>query len=314
MITVSGIGSIVFFTLARCDIWDFQSCACPLFKGACRFGGVENKELADLLQSIRNERGLDLSGYKESFLMRRLSSRLRCLGIKDLRHYGEFLRNHPAEYTKLIDVLAINVTEFFRDTSMFRQFSERILPELIESRRGTTAKMLRFLSAGGATGEEAYSIAILCREAFGENAEGMTASVMLVDIDSDAIKKAKAGIYQTDRLRNVPPYLLAKYFVPEGNGYRISPAIRNMVTMSRLDLLTGRIPTLFDVIFCRNVLIYFSRDAHADLFSKLHKSLVMDGYLILGRTETLLGASKNLFETVDARERIYRKRQISLLR
>ena len=275
---------------------------------------MENRDLADLLQSMRNERGLDLSGYKESFLMRRLNSRLRCLGIKDLRHYGEFLRNHPAEYAKLIDVLAINVTEFFRDVSMFRQFSEKILPELIESRRRTAAKILRFLSAGGATGEEAYSIAILCREALGERAEDMTASVMLVDIDPDAIKKAKAGVYSSDRLRNVPPNLLAKYFVPEGSRYRIVPAIRNMVTSSHLDLLTGRIPTLFDAIFCRNVLIYFSRDAHADLFLKLYKSLVIDGYLILGRTETLLGASKNLYETIDARERIYRKRQINLTR
>lgn len=269
---------------------------------------MENKDLENLLRSIRNDRGLDLSGYKESFLMRRLNSRLRCLGIKDLKTYTEFLKTNSAEYAKLIDVLAINVTEFFRDISMFRQFSDKILPQLIKSRQGTTARILRFLSAGGATGEEAYSIAILCREALGEQNKDITASVMLVDIDPDAIRKAKAGFYTPDRLRNVPPELLAKYFVPEGNGYRVIPEIRSMVTMSRLDLLTGRIPTLFDVIFCRNVLIYFSKEAHADLFMKLYKSLVMDGYLILGRTETLLGINKNLFETVDARERIYRRR------
>ena len=276
---------------------------------------MENTDLEELLQIIRNDRGLDLSGYKESFLMRRLSSRLRVLGIHDLKDYSSFLRHNPAEYAKLIDVLAINVTEFFRDVSMYRQFSEKILPELIESRLRTSARILRFLSAGGATGEEAYSIAILCREALRERTKDITVSIMLIDIDPDAIRKAKAGVYSPDRLKNVPPELLSRYFVREegGNMYRVVPDIRNMVTMSRLDLLTCRLPRFFDVIFCRNVLIYFSRDAHSDLFMRLYKSLVMDGYLILGRTETLLGANKNLFETVDARERIYRKRQISAI-
>lgn len=275
---------------------------------------MEDKSLEELIQTIKNERGLDLSGYKESFLMRRLNSRLRVLGIKSFGQYSEFLRNHPAEFVKLIDVLSINVTEFFRDVSMYRQFSEKILPELIESRIRTNARIIRFLSAGGASGEEAYSIAILCREALAEKKENIGISIMLVDIDPDALRKAKAGVYTMDRLKNVPPDLLAKYFIREDEmKYRVVPEIRNMVTISRLDLLTGRIPKFFDVIFCRNVLIYFSKEAHAELFAKLYRSLVMDGYLILGRTETMLGASKNLFETVDARERIYRKRQINVI-
>ncbi|MEM2839433.1 MAG: protein-glutamate O-methyltransferase CheR [Thermoplasmata archaeon] len=276
---------------------------------------MENTDLEELLQTIRNDRGLDLSGYKESFLMRRLNSRLRVLGIHDIKNYASFLRNNPAEYAKLIDVLSINVTEFFRDVSMYRQFSQKILPDLIESRLRTKAKILRFLSAGGATGEEAYSIAILCREALREHADDITASVMLIDIDPDALRKARAAVYSLDRLKNVPSDILSRYFVREEDGkkYRVINEIRNMVSMSRLDLLTCRLPKFFDVIFCRNVLIYFSRDAHSDLFMRLYNSLVMDGYLILGRTETLLGANKNLFETVDARERIYRKRQINVI-
>ena len=273
---------------------------------------MTDRALENFLLRVRNDRGLDLTGYKDSFLLRRLRSRFRVLEIDNLDEYCYLLEKNPAEYAKLIDVLAINVTEFFRDPSLWNLLSNRIIPDLLEARKESRARTIRFLSAGGASGEEAYSIAISMCEALEGKSGDFSASVMLVDIDPDCILKAKAGIYHEDRLTNVPPHLLAKYFTREGpERYRVKPELRKMLTMSNLDLLTGRIPKFFDVIFCRNLLIYFTRDAHSDLFSKLYSSLLLDGFLILGRTETLLGASKTLFDTYDSRERVYRRKGIA---
>lgn len=264
-----------------------------------------------LLHRVKNDRGLDLSGYKESFVRRRLQSRFRILGIEGLEQYCALLLKHPEEYFRLLDVLAINVTEFFRDPSLFELFSQKIIPELCGMRAHTPAKILRFLSAGGASGEEAYSIAIALVETLGEDLSRYSITVRMIDIDDDCILKTKAGIYAQDRLKNVPSNLLAKYFVREGDCYKIVPEIRRMVKPAHADLISNELPKYFDVIFCRNVLIYFSKETHVDLFTKLHASLAVGGFLILGRTETLIGTNKALFDTYDTRERVYRRREFN---
>lgn len=271
---------------------------------------MEDKAFERLLLKVKNNRGLDLSGYKEAFVRRRLMSRFRNLGIDNLSDYCLALDRNPDEYAKLIDVLAINVTEFFRDPTLFTLFSSKVIPELQAKCDRSSMRMMRFLSAGGATGEEAYSLAIALRETLGEDISNYSITIQLIDIDTDCIAKAKKGVYHIDRLRNVSKDLLSIYFTREGpEHYKIKPEIRKMVTFYTADLLAGRIPRCFDVILCRNVLIYFSREAHEDLFFRLHASLSINGFLILGRSETLIGKSKDLFDTFDSKERVYRRKE-----
>lgn len=260
-----------------------------------------------LLLRARNDRGLDLSGYKVSFIMRRLHSRFRALGIDDLDDYCNILKRHPEEYKKLVEALAINVTEFFRDPTLFEMLSRDIIGELCRKKTEATVKILRFLCAGGASGEEAYSIAIAICETLGHGLANYSVSIHTLDIDEDCVKKARAGVYSEDRLRNVPPDILKKYFIKDGELYKVKPIIKNMVRTYYMDILTGRIPKYFDIIFCRNVMIYFSKEVHMDMFLKFHSSLRKDGFLILGRTETLIGIGRGLFEIFNAKERIYRK-------
>jgi len=262
-----------------------------------------------LVRKVREERGLDLSGYKESFVRRRLQSRFRILGIEGLDQYCAILGKRPEEFLKLLDVLSINVTEFFRDPSLWELFSKKLIPELCRMREHTPSKILRFLSAGSASGEEAYSIAIALCETLGDQLPRYSITIRGIDIDQDCISKIKAGVYAPDRLKNVPAEILAKYFTREGNLYRVKPEIKKMVRAANADLMSERLPRYFDVIFCRNVLIYFTKESHTEIFSKLHESLSTGGFLILGRTETLIGVNKALFETYDARERIYRRKE-----
>lgn len=263
-----------------------------------------------LVRKVMEERGLDLSGYKENFVRRRLQSRFRILGIEGLDQYCAILGKRPEEYLKLLDVLAINVTEFFRDPSLWELFSKKVIPELCRMRERTPAKALRILSAGSASGEEAYSVAIALCETLGDQLPKYSITISGIDIDPDCISKIKAGVYAPDRLKNVPHEMLAKYFTREANLYRVKPEIRNMVRAINADLMAERLPRYFDVIFCRNVLIYFSKEGHQEIFKKLHESLSTGGFLILGRTETLIGVNKALFETYDARERIYCRKEI----
>jgi chemotaxis protein methyltransferase CheR len=261
-----------------------------------------------LMRKVRDERGLDLSGYKESFVRRRLQSRLRILGVENLDQYSAILSKRPEEYLKLLEVLSINVTEFFRDPSLWELLSERIIPDLCRTRGRLPAKVLRFLSAGSASGEEAYSIAIVLSETLGDQLPNYSITIRAIDIDQDCILKIKAGVFTADRLKNVPPDLLAKYFTREGNVYKVNPEIKKMVRAAQADLITENLPKYFDVIFCRNVLIYFSKESHSNLFMRLHAALATGGFLVLGRTETLIGVNKALFETYDTRERVYRRK------
>lgn len=282
-------------------VWDY------LFYAVHGLLSVVDQSYRRLLLRVRNDRGLDLSSYKEAFILRRLRSRFRALNIDNLDAYTNILKRNPEEYVNLVDVLAINVTEFFRDPSLYEFFSKTILREILKKKIKSKIKTLRILSAGGATGEEPYSIAIALCETLGKNLADFSVSIHSVDIDEDCVRKTKDGIYRPDRLRNAPPEICKKYFSKKGDLYEVKPIIKKLVRTYKLDLLTERIPRHFDVIFCRNVLIYFSKEAHTNLFVQFHASLPIGGFLILGRTETLIGLKKGLFKVFDARERVFRK-------
>lgn len=253
-----------------------------------------------LLDEISRNTGLNLVGYRDSYLKRRIGVRIKANRLKSYDEYIEFLRKNPSEYDKLLDRLTVNVTEFFRNPSTFEAFRSKVLPELSSKRE------IRIWSAGCASGEEPYSIAITVSEFFGRELERRFIRIYATDIDDLSLRRAIKGEYEAKKVANVDSDMLNKYFIKTGEKYMVKPEIKRMVIFEKQDILKRRWINFFDVVFCRNVAIYFSRDSLEILYGNLYDSLRKGGYLITGKVESLAGDIKSHFEVVDNREHIYR--------
>ena len=253
-------------------------------------------ELEDVLTKLREERGIDLTQYKPRFVRRRLEARMKLCGIGTWDEYLGYLESHPEEYDEILKRLSISVTEFFRNPRVWSVFEKKVLPQLWEKKR------LRFWCAGVATGEEAYTLAMILRKSemrFGERDISITAT----DVDTGALRHARRGVYQS--IKGVPRYYLR--FFEEDEHYRVKKEIRQMVHFCTHNLLTGRQFRFFDVVICRNVIIYFSRDEQVSVLKRFHTALNPGGILVLGRTEAIIGPGRGYFSALYAREKIYQK-------
>jgi chemotaxis protein methyltransferase CheR len=217
------------------------------------------------------------------------------------------LKKDLSEYDRLFDALTINVTNFFRDKSTYRVIKETVVPELVSSKKKQGRKIIRVWSAGCASGEEPYSMAILFHKILGDKINDFLISIHATDIDEVSLDKAKSGEYEAGAVSEVDETILKRYF-KRNLKYELKEEIKQMVMFTRHDLISDRPLAHLDVILCRNVLIYFSRDLQMRLFDKFCEALNRGGYLILGKTESLAGESAGLFQPVNIRERIYRKK------
>lgn len=265
-----------------------------------------DKHLQMLVEKILNQRGVDLSQYKESFLRRRIDIRLRAKGLQDYSQYASLLDEDPSEYLIFFETLSINVTEFLRDKDVFDTFYKHIIPKLIEEKQ--KHEEIRIWSAGCASGEEVYSIAMLLHEALGDS--NFAFRVIGTDISQKAIQAAKRARYKIETLQKLPRMLLMKYFEsPEDTKhYEICSKIRKSVSLSVGDLSRSVPPANLDVIFCRNTLMYLESEVQHQIFATFYRSLKKTGYLVLGKAETVIGKPAELFEPLLSKERIYRKR------
>jgi len=258
-----------------------------------------------LKHKILTERGFDVYQYKDKFLIRRFKARMRNRCTLTYADYMALLDREPAEYIKLFDKLTINVTEYYRNPEMWEAFKREVLPKVLV--RPEEKRIVRFWSAGCASGEEPYTVAMLVDEHLCNKAHNLQIAIRGTDLDEDVLKVARAGVYQCDKLRKVPDHYKRLYFKSEGECYTIADRIREMVRFMRHDLISGKKNKYFDVILCRNVIIYFTRGQQLKLFHDFHDALNLDGYMVLGKTETLLQECKCLFKVVDSHERIYQK-------
>nr|QNO54989.1 chemotaxis protein methyltransferase [Methanosarcinales archaeon ANME-1 ERB7] len=201
----------------------------------------------------------------------------------------------------------ITVSEFFRDASVFDYFRKNVIPSLIQDKRKKKQKIIRIWSAGCASGEETYSIAILMYDFLGATLENFIISVHGTDIDGASLVKAKKGEYTFEEVKNIGAESLSQYFVFDQGKYRVSDKIKGLVKFEKHDLISGKPLAHFDVIFCRNVSIYFSRAMHERLHNEFYNALNNDGFFVLGKTEMLYGAARKLFKPVNAKEGIYQK-------
>ncbi len=245
--------------------------------------------------------GFDLNHYKATFLKRRIDVRLRTRGLQNYSEYSKLLDSDVTESDALFRSISINVTEFFRDKEVFAYLAQDVVPKLLAGRSQT----IRVWSAGCATGEEPYTLAILLNEACRNKSKSF--KVFATDINTNAVEHAKKGMYELASLKNLPPDLLSKYFTVKADGsHHISQEIKYYVNFNIADLTRFSVKFL-DVIVCRNVFIYYSKETQDLILKKFHECLKDPGYLVLGMDEGIRAEQSKLFESINPRLRIYKK-------
>ena len=281
------------------------SCTDLLAAGGAAPDGPEGQEFAALLDRIRERSGIDFSTYKPATINRRLRGRMGATGHATLAGYAKQLETDPEEYARLISSLLIKVTEFFRDPKVFQYLRDNALPAIIEDAR-QDGRQLRVWSAGCATGEEAYSLAITVAEAIGDDDGPVDVRVFATDIDRDAIAFARRGMYPPTALQNVTASLRARYFTKTDGGYEVVKSLRSRMIFGEHDLGARAPFPRIDLILCRNVLIYFNLPMQRAALETFSFSLRDDGRLVLGPSETVAAMPGGFVED-NARMRVYRR-------
>lgn len=255
-----------------------------------------------LLDYLRRERGFDFSGYKRSTLMRRVMKRMQEVQIAGYGDYLDYLEVHPEEFTFLFNTILINVTSFFRDDSAWDYLGKEVLPRLLANKHADGS--IRVWSAGCASGEEAYTAAMLLCEAMGPEAFVRQAKIYATDVDEEALAQARQGSYSSKDLQPVPASLRQKYFELARGRYAFRPDLRRALIFGRHDLLHDAPISHLDLLICRNTLMYFNSETQRRVLARFHFALNDDGALFLGKAELLLSHA-NLFQPVDLKRRIF---------
>jgi two-component system, chemotaxis family, CheB/CheR fusion protein len=263
-----------------------------------------DQEFDELLLMLNETRGFDFTGYKRSTLMRRLRRRMDAHGLGSLSEYRDYLELEPDEFARLFDSLLINVTGFFRDPPAWQALREEILPELLSAK--SARRPLRVWSAGCATGEEAYTLAIVLVETMGLDEFVSRVKIYATDLDEDALAEARTGIYTERQIAEVAEEFRRKYFEASGSKYAFRRDLRRQVIFGRNDLTRDAPISRVDLLVARNTLMYFNAETQSDIIRKFHFALSNPGFLFLGKAEMLLNHGDQ-FEPVDLRKRLFRK-------
>lgn len=245
-------------------------------------------EYNQIKDTIYARSGMALKGDKMEFVARRVATRMAQIDMQSTRDYCRYLALDPegSELTELINLIVIGETYFFREFPQLELFAEKILP-MIEKKN--TGKQLKILSAGCATGEEPYTLAIIAKEIL-QQPGNWDIQIKGIDINGNAIEKAKAGVYSDHALRETPYVYRDTYFESQDGMYTVIPEIRQMVSFSNANLYdTADMGRFFnyDVVFCRNVLIYFDSDSSARVLANLYKTMRPGGYIFSGLAESI---------------------------
>ncbi|MFL6231645.1 MAG: CheR family methyltransferase, partial [Thermoanaerobaculia bacterium] len=260
---------------------------------------------------LKSTRGFDFSGYKLPSLMRRVQKRMQQVGVASHTEYIDYLEVHPDELTPLYNTVLINVTAFFRDPPAWQALKERILPRILEEKGEDLP--IRCWSAGCASGEEAYTLAVLLAEAVGEQELRRRVKIYATDVDDEALAQARQGSYPAAQLAEIPEELVERYFERAGDRRVFRTDLRRSLIFGRHDLVQDAAISRLDLLVCRNTLMYFNSETQAKILARFHFALNRTGYLFLGRAETLLSHSTS-FRPEDLKSRIFQRAPTSNLR
>lgn len=237
------------------------------------------RDYEQFVQNVKRKTGIDLSLYKEAQMKRRLNSLRERRGFRNFESFFNAMLDDEKLFDEFLDRMTINVSEFFRNAKRWEVLEKKILPRLLSE-----TKRLKVWSAACSTGEEPYTLAIVLRKfmPFSE------ISILATDIDKAALKRAESGIYTERSLKEAPKDVIQHYFNKEGLGYRIKDEVKRCVTFKQQNLLSYPFESNFDLIVCRNVMIYFTEEAKHDLYHKFSRALRRGGVLFVGSTEQII--------------------------
>src|SRR3954452_20848434 len=269
-------------------------------------GDVQRRLLHKVFAQLRARTGRDFNHYKRSTIARRIQRRMQLCRIEDFSDYVSYLREAPEEVLTLADDLLITVTNFFRDPDAFESLQRRVIPQLFDSKKSDMP--IRIWSVGCATGEEAYSLAILLLEEAFRREVPAGVQVFASDLHHRSLEKAREGFYPGDIEADVSQERLKRVFHKEDGGYRIRKEVRALVLFAPHSLMSDPPFSRIDLVCCRNVLIYIRRDVQHDIIELFHYALRPEGYLVLGTSETI--DAGDLFQTEDKSACLYRKRNV----
>lgn len=257
-----------------------------------------------LLRYLRDARGFDFTGYKRTSLMRRVRHRMEQVKCQSFEEYLDVLQADSDEFAALFNTILINVTTFFRDPTAWQFVQHNVIPAILASR--PPSDPIRFWSAGCASGQEAYSMAMLLAEAIAPDEYRQRVKIYATDVDEEALTQARAATYSAKEIESVPPDLLAKYFHRHNASYVFHKDLRRAVIFGRNDLVKDAPISRVDLLACRNTLMYLNGDTQRNVLNRLHFALAPHGMLFLGHAEMLLSHSDR-FTAVSLDSRIFRK-------
>ena len=255
-----------------------------------------------LTRMIRTKIGLDCAHYRDKYLKRRVNLKMKEKGYKSYSEYGRVIKDDPEEFDELIKFITVNYTKFYRDRDVWDEFNEGVLPSVLQKK-----KTIRVLSAGCSTGEEPYTLAILLKEKMDKTPHKQMVSVKAVDIDTRVLAEAQEGVYPPEAVVDLSRIYLNKYFTEDDGLYRVNDEIKKMVRFGRQDITKKMTQRFFDIVFCRNVFIYFTNEAKAKIITNFHEALNSDGYLILGKTEMMPQEVRGMYKAINNRTKIFQK-------
>jgi two-component system CheB/CheR fusion protein len=259
-------------------------------------------EFEALLEWLKESRGFDFTGYKRPSLARRVQRRMQDVGVTGFAEYRDFLELHQDEFTDLFNTILINVTSFFRDPECWRFLADRVVPDLLACNRP-----IRVWSAGCATGQEAYSVAMLLAEQTGAEEFRNRVKIYATDVDEDALATARMASYSPAEVETVAPARLSAFFEREGTRYVFRKDLRRSVIFGRNDLVQDAPISHADLLLCRNTLMYLNAQTQHRVLDRLHFALEPHGVLFLGKAELLLSHTAQ-FTPIEPSQRLFRRR------
>jgi two-component system, chemotaxis family, CheB/CheR fusion protein len=260
--------------------------------------------LDSFLDFVKQTRGFDFTGYKRSSIERRVAKRMAEVGVERYDEYTDYLELHPEEFVSLFNAILINVTSFFRDPQTWEYVAAEVLPALIANRPADSP--IRVWSAGCASGEEAYTLAMVLARVLGDEAFQRRVKIYATDVDEEALDQARQGAYLPRQLEDVPRDALERFFERTDQRYVFRSDLRRCVIFGRNDLVHDAPISRIDLLVCRNTLMYFTAETQAQILRRFHFALRNDGILLLGKSEMLI-THTDLFTPVDLKRRLSRK-------
>lgn len=264
---------------------------------------IGEEELLVIQRLLLEQRGFRLDGYKDKCVRRRISIRIRANHCATAREYCTLLQENEAELDRLLKVLTIHVSQFYRNPPTFEKLKNEVLPSLMRRCRQERTP-LRLWSVGCAGGEEPYTLAMVLRE-LAPFFPGTDIEIVATDIEPQVLAAARQGSYVEERLAELPPPFRDAYFTPQAGRYQLKSEILQMVSFQQADMFDTDAYEECGLILCRNVLIYFERVQQERIIRNFARVLRPGGILVLGKSETLFGENRRLFQTICPVERIY---------